>query len=371
MKERREEVQRKSNNAPASNAGQGTSLQKVMASADHYNRAHPAEVQKFNNATQNSCGSGETVSVQQVMSWQKSNGLRADGKIGPGTVQKAEEAAPDVGFTEEEAGDVGDPRADSKKSSHASMDSAKASNLDEPDSLAGQTASQGASDVGLEKEDGHEKMEEASEVAHEGLEKTGEALELGEHAGAHGETGMKVVAGLAVLPYVISLIKEKKYKKAVETVVGLVGWDERVHLIKLACERAGVSGPLIHLLEKAVIVGELVDVLLLGWLWVSGSFKALHAAKEKGEAESLLGIYAYAWAQTIVEGRHSNPGAVTASQLEAKEKGVAEGEATRAAQPELAFLLIAEYGSEDNARKALEDSLYQREGIGVKTHEGK
>ena len=74
----------------------------------------------------------------------------------------------------------------------------------------------------------------------------------------------------------------------------------------------------------------------------------------------------------MLTGSHDNPGAVTAEQREAMKLGIEDGLSTRAQSPELPALLIAEYGDEPNARRALEDALLKRAGIsGIRTHAGR
>ena len=55
-------------------------------------------------------------------------------------------------------------------------------------------------------------------------------------------------------------------------------------------------------------------------------------------------------------GRHSNPGAIDAESIEAKERGIEDGRTTRELSPDLSSLLMAEYEDPDNARRALEDA---------------
>ena len=74
-----------------------------------------------------------------------------------------------------------------------------------------------------------------------------------------------------------------------------------------------------------------------------------------------------------MQGSHSNPGAIEEEERKAMELGIQDGEATRGANPELPFVLKAEYGNNDgNALRALEDALSKKAGIsGVRTHHGR
>lgn len=122
--------------------------------------------------------------------------------------------------------------------------------------------------------------------------------------------------------------------------------------------------------ERAALAGAVADVLLLGWEWTYGGLKAIAEAHEKGNRDSRIAIYAYAWSDTVMTGHHSNAGAIDAEEIEAKELGIEDGRATREQSPDLPSLLLAQYGDhEDNARRALEDALFTRAGIsGIRTH---
>lgn len=347
-------------------------MKMLAANAERFNRKHTDDVVSFNKATKGKVGSGDKVSVQKVMAWQREHGLTPDGKVGKETLAAAE-AQVDVPFAEDEA------EAVTGHETHVEVSDAPSGAMDEEPSdehdatLAEHTAGAGAEDAPrMPEEEEGEATEAGGTAVSEGFAKSAEGSEFVEELGAKGTAGTKVLAGLAVLPHVVSCLQRHKYSEAVQTIVGMVGLEERAELLEMAVKKAGIHSEVLHaLLKKAVVAGAVADVLMLGWEFTAGSFKAMAHAKERGEAESLLGIYAYAWSQTIIEGHHSNPGAITEEQREAMTHGIEEGEATSRAQPELAFLLIEEYGSEDNARHALEDALYQREGIDVQTHVGR
>ena len=120
------------------------------------------------------------------------------------------------------------------------------------------------------------------------------------------------------------------------------------------------------------MVGLVVDVLKIGWEWTIGGIKAVQEAHEAGDRDSRIGIYSWAWSDCVLKGSHDNPGAVTEEQREAMKLGIEDGLSTREQSPELPLLLLAEYGNESNARRALEDALLKRAGIGgIKTHAGR
>jgi hypothetical protein len=228
--------------------------------------------------------------------------------------------------------------------------------------------------------DGQEERAERESGAEEGgtlgtdaIGKAGEDMaEDYEVSGAGAKVG--AVARLALVPHLVNLLREHKFKEALGYLKDSVGAAEKVELIKLVAEK--LKGELSHhaleLFERAALVGVVYDVLKLGWEWTYGGIKAVQEAHERGDLDSRIGIYAWAWADAVLQGQHNNPGAITTEQREAMHKGIEDGLATRELSPEMPELLLAEYGSYGNARRALEDALYKRAGIGgVRTHAGR
>jgi hypothetical protein len=294
------------------------------------------------------------------------HGLPADGKIGPKTIAAARKESkaqkpdgegkeqggdqPNVEFADNEAGDPMAAGADAGGGAEAAV-------------AGGET---GGEEKRAEKEDA---SGEGGSFVQEGAEKLGEDIG-GESAGV----APAAVARLALVPHIVNLLRAHKFKEAVQYVVSSVGKEDLAEVLKFVAEkvRGELSEHALAAFEKAARIGLVVDVLMLGWDWTYGGIKAVQEAHEAGDRDSRIGIYAWAWSDCVLKGSHDNPGAVDEEQRKAMEMGIQDGLATRDQSPELPFLLIAEYGSESNARHALEDALYKRAGIGgVKTHAGK
>jgi hypothetical protein len=322
-----------------------------------------------------------------VRGWQLAHGLRGDGKIGPKTIEAAKDGAGDDAKAEKSGaapvnaagGGDGKTATDEKRADHgagggpksdisftdaeagAVEDQAQAGELAEDAVAGGETGGEEHRAKG----DGEKVAEEGSKLVQEGAEKTAEDI---------GGKGAGVATKALLLPRLVELLRAHQWKEAVKFVVGAVGYEERAELVKMAAEQlAGeLSETAITWLERAVLAGAVVDVLVVGWEWTYGGIKAVQEAHEEGDRDSRIGIYAYAWADCVLKGQHDGAGAVDEEERRAMELGVQDGLATRAQSPELAELLIAQYGGEGNARRALEDALYKRAGIsGVKTHHGK
>jgi hypothetical protein len=218
-----------------------------------------------------------------------------------------------------------------------------------------------------------EEKEDPSEVggglAKEGAEKIGEDM-----AGEGHGVAVGAAARLALVPHIVNLLRAHKFGDAVKYVLETISFQERAEILKAVAEKIGseLSEHALAIFEHACFVGLIADVLKAGWEWTYGGIKAVQEAHEAGDRDSRIGIYAWAWSDCVLKGSHDNPGAVDEEQRKAMKLGMEDGLATRDQSPELAFLLIAEYGSESNARHALEDALLKRAGIsGIKTHAGK
>ncbi|HXE84245.1 MAG TPA: peptidoglycan-binding domain-containing protein [Gemmatimonadales bacterium] len=329
-----------------------------MKSATQYNAAHADLVTEFLKVAPGCAGDNAGISVREVRKWQMQHGLTPDGKIGPKTIAAAKkeskakggkdggEEKADVEFSESEAGAIA------------------------PGVSAGE-AIEGGVAGGEEKRP--EEKEDPSEVggglAKEGAEKIGEDI-----AGEGHGVAVGAAARFALVPHIVNLLRAHKFGDAVKYVLETVSLQERAEILKAVAEKIGgeLSHHALEIFEHACLVGFVVDVLKAGWEWTIGGIKAVQEAHEAGDRDSRIGIYAWAWSDCVLKGSHDNPGAATEEQREAMKLGIEDGLATRDKSPELAFLLIAEYGNESNARHALEDALLKRAGIsGIKTHAGR
>jgi hypothetical protein len=186
-----------------------------------------------------------------------------------------------------------------------------------------------------------------------------------EPEGVGGKLGQGALVRLLLIPHLVQLLRQHKFKEAVEYVVSSVSREERVELARAAVEAmtGELTGIAAECFEAAVKAASVYGVIKLSWEWVDEGFKQIQEAHERGDAESLLGIYAYAWSMTILDGWHANDGAVTEEQRKACEQGVADGLFTRQVSPELPGLLLAEYRNKPAAVRALEVELYRRGGM--------
>jgi hypothetical protein len=306
--------------------------------------------------------------------------LRAAEPAGARNAEDAMFQVPDVSFSDEEAGAMNAPQSG--------------------DDLADQAIG-GGETKGQEKREGfnsEEAAREGGDWGREAVEKSavstgvvegeaaradilehdakglgaGEAMEgEGKEAGGGG-VGLTVAMKMTIAPHVIQLLREHEFGKALEAVWNSVTYEERAEFLKYVSEK--VAGELSRkALERFAIIAigaGLGDVLKLGWDWTSGGLMAMYEAHEKGERDSRINIYAWAWSETVLTGHHSNPGAVGAEAVEAKEEGIKDGLATREQSPDLPSLLLAQYKTVDNARHALEDALLKRAGItNIRTHQ--
>jgi hypothetical protein len=325
--------------------------------ADAYNQAHPEACRELEQLTHGQLGSGGGVDVKALRAWQRAHGLAADGRIGPRTLAAARAEAgggSDVQFTEaEEPAIVG------------AVPKIGAGGLAEAVVGEGET---GAMEE-REPPGADEEREEAKEHG-SGLKETAEHVMGGKAGGALGWA--------ALVPELVELLREHRYKEAISYVVKNVGSEERVEMIKEAAahlaEHYGYSlaPKLLVFLEKVALAGAVYDVLGIGWEWTAKGLDSIREAHERGDRDSRIAIYAYAWSDTVLGNRHQNPGAVSEEQREAMTLGIEDGRDTLELSPELGGLLRAEYGDADNARRALEDALLQRAGLGgIKSHAGR
>jgi hypothetical protein len=332
----------------------------LVQAATSWNSAHADLVAEFLKLTGGGCsGQNAGVSVRAVRQWQMDHGLHADGKIGKQTIEAARKEAgghagggqqSDITFTDADAGSVESAGTEGGGSAEAAV---------------------GAGVVGQEEMRPTEHEDASAEgggFVQEGVEKIGNDIAGEGHGAAVG-----AVARLALVPHIVNLLRAHRFKEAVDYVASSVGKEDLAEILKFVAEqvRGELSEHALELFEKAARLGLIYDVLKVGWEWTYGGIKAVQEAHEHGDQDSRIGIYAWAWADCVLKGSHDNPGAITEEQREAMQKGIQDGLATREQSPELPFLLLAEYGSESNARHALEDALYKRAGIDVRTHAGR
>lgn len=341
----------------------------IVKAATRWNMAHADLVVEFNKLTDGKCaGSNAGVSVRAVRVWQMEHGLSPDGKIGGKTIEAAKKearaqkpngdaGAGEVTFTDAEAGTVEGKRTGPGPAAAEP----EGGELADEVVAGGET---GGEEKRPEKEE--DPSAEGGDLAHEGLEKLGKDV-----AGEGHGLAVGAASRLALVPHIVHLLRAHKFKEAVEYVASTVTKEDLVEVLKFVAEevKGELSEHALELFEKAARVGLVYDVLKIGWEWTIGGIKAVQEAHESGDRDSRIGIYAWAWADCVLKGQHSNPGAVDEEQRKAMELGIADGLATREQSPELPFLLLAEYRNEGNARRALEDALFKRAGIsGVKTH---
>jgi hypothetical protein len=201
-----------------------------------------------------------------------------------------------------------------------------------------------------------------------------------------GTAVAKGAAAIARMPHVIHLLREKKYKEAVEYIREVLGYKEYVEVLKLAAEHMSI--PLEEIAEAVPMLGKIgrgieiaaegADIILLGLEFQKGALEALEKAHEEGERDNLIYLYSSAWAHSFLwgAGSYSNPGAIDDRQKQAVADGNKEGASTAGSAgeraPEIGKKLIQEYGDPQNAERALVDALLKRAGIeGVRFHRGK
>jgi hypothetical protein len=244
--------------------------------------------------------------------------------------------------------------------------------------LAELAVAQGATG-GIERreDDGEEPLKEAGERVSEGEGLAVEGVEAVEEAEPAAAAAIHVAAQAARVPYLVQELAAGHYRAAVKYALGGISPRDAAELIKLAIERLPEVGVTLSeevaskILGWVAAGGVITEALKLGWEWTEKGLEGIRRAHEEGDRDSRIGIYAYAWADTVLTGNHSNPGAVMPEQREAMTLGIRDGAQTRGRYPELPLLLLDEYRDEGNARRALEDALLSRAGIEVRTHRGR
>jgi hypothetical protein len=300
-----------------------------------------------------------------VKEWQREHGVEPTGVVRRDTIAAAKR---DAGPKEEVSFD-GDEQAERPTEARAPSENIFAGE-EAPEMHAPSFADhvvEGDVTAGQEKRE-PAKAGEQAEAAKDALP---DGIEMGAGAiGVENESAVGLAAFLPKIPHCLNLIREHKYGELVDLVVKSIGWEKRAEFIAHVIEAAaGELSPLAaKWLGRAVLAGAGVDVLLLGWEWLHKGFELIREAHEKGDRDARIGIYAFAWSETVLNGGHTNPGAVTAEEREAMKLGIEDGEATRELHPELPGLLRAEYGGNQvKAKRALEVALYKSAGYdGVK-----
>lgn len=137
-------------------------------------------------------------------------------------------------------------------------------------------------------------------------------------------------------------------------------------LLRMAIQKAaGAVAPWVaDVLEKAISVGAITDVLGVGFEWVMTGFEGIHKSQEGGEKAACIRIYADAWSRAVMDGvAHDNAGAVTEWEQQAARLGARAGVETHQRYPDLPALLLAQYnGNPIKARLALEQGLLKSAG---------
>lgn len=382
-------------------------LQHRMRLAVAYNQAHPDQVEDFNRLT----GGVATKGVRAIMAWQGEHGLKRDGKIGPETLSVAATAA------QAQAGGQDNAGAGGGKGSGGQRGEEHGGAREKPP--AGAPTRAASTTVTGEKSDGAAKAEEqagddggdlAEEIvaggvtasqAHRPKEKEdasaegGRTVSEGVEHGLEGapdleghELGVRGIAQIARIPHLVHLVREKKYEEALKYVSETLGFEDAVEVIKATMEYAGIElsnlevvaeialkFPKIAKVARTAAAGATAaDIVLVGLEFQYEALKALAEAKEKGERDNTIYLYATAWANGFLNGTYSNPGAIDEKQKQAVADGLREGKQTagnageRAA--EIAKKLMDKYGGDEkNIEKALVDALLKRAGIeGIRLH---
>jgi hypothetical protein len=254
----------------------------------------------------------------------------------------------DVAFSDDEAGVItGSTKGHLAQSIEGGADGVKEREGRDPfegDSLAADGVGRGAEDV--------------AEEVKEGAAKT---------------AGLAAGARALFVPRIVSLVRHHEYGEALHVLSDSVGPEERVEIAKAVLERlAGELSPqMLAVFERAAFGAAIYSVLDLGWEWFKLGTESIHEAHERGDRDSANAIFAWAYADTLLNGSHSNPGAITAEQIEARDRGIEMSRKAREQCPELPDALRAEYGNGRNALHAVEDGLLTRAGIQVRSHHGR
>jgi hypothetical protein len=214
---------------------------------------------------------------------------------------------------------------------------------------------------------------EGDGIAADGM---GEAMEdITEHVkdGAAKTAGLAFAARAMLIPRIVSMVKEHKYKEALTVIKETIGPEEKVEFAKLLAEKlmGELSPKILSWFTRAALGAAVLSVLELGWEWFELGINSIHEAHERGDRNSANAIFAWAYADTLVNGSHSNPGAIDAEEIEARNKGIELAHVAREQCPELPFALKAEYGDGRNAMHAVQDGLLKKAGIAVRSHSGR
>jgi peptidoglycan hydrolase-like protein with peptidoglycan-binding domain len=305
-----------------------------------FNRAHPENIAEFKRLT----GVGDEVA--QIREWQRAHGLKADGKVGPSTLEAARrEQHPDDVFEGEGVADDGPA-------------------LENP--VFGDLLMEGAAG------------EEQREPTPPGEELKGAGESVGHAAEASGLTGGPELESpwlkAAMAPAIVEYLREGDYAEAVKTLAQSFSPAEVLEGLTMACEKLGLHEA-VGALQKLAPLGAAATVGLEMVLWTYDGLVSIGEAHERGDRDSRIAIYAGAFAESFLHGDGAGgaAGAVTGEQREAFERGRKDGAATAGRTGELAPVigksLLKKYGSEHNAKQAIVDELLQRAGFsGIRLH---
>jgi hypothetical protein len=346
----------------------------MARAARAWNEAHSELAAEFQKLT-----GIDPKDFRAVRAWQLEHGLRGDGKIGEKTLEAAKGGTADGGSEEkpDQAGAAPEGGAKSAKAAgpkNAAAKGAEPAESDGGDDLAAELVAGGDTEGEEHRaKDPEKEKEEGGKNVSEGVEHAGEAAGLEGGAGL----GVRTAAQIARMPHVIALVKQHKYGEAAKYITDTLGFGDAVEVVKLVAEHLGLdlAEVLPNVTRVATVGAETADIVLAGLDFQYEGLMALAEAKERGERDNRIILYSEAWAGGFLEGEYSNAGAITDEQREAVTNGLRDGKASAGKLGEKAESigkqLLAKYGNEGNARRALIDELLKRGGIeGIRMHQG-
>jgi hypothetical protein len=174
---------------------------------------------------------------------------------------------------------------------------------------------------------------------------------------------------LALAPAIVNLLRRGEYAEAGKKLMKALAPTEAAEAIKYAGEKLGLKS-----LEKLggwiAAHGAEADALFAIAIWEWDGIMAVPAAREAGDADSRIRMYARAFTDSFLEGERAEggrAGAVTAAQKEAVELGLRDGSRTAGTFGEGAASigreLMRRCGSEVAARRLIMDEPLKRAGL--------
>ena len=319
--------------------------QRIVGAAKRFNRAHAKDVAAFDKLTDGTASRG----IRAIMAWQQTNGCRADGKIGPETVEAARAKQG------HNPGDEAEEKEDAPVNIFAGEEPDSADDgpvLENPALMSNIT--DGAK--GME----HSKKDEVGETLDHGGEAVQKAAEGLGQAGVIEELPW-VKAAMA--PEIIHLLQKGEIGEAAWKLVRLFSATEVLEAVVHVSEKIGVemSKRAVTALAKAALGLDVIWVLAE---WTYEGFKQIHEAHEAGDRDSRIRMYARAFAEAYLYGQGVDggmAGAVTPEQQEAVKLGIRDGSRTAGGAgleaQTVGRELLRKYGSADGAKRAIMDQL--------------